>query len=956
MAELLATQDHKTSNQGLIFGADYRHSVYTGNVDVQITDENAILTGFGFVVQSADDEGIDATLSFDGDFTLNFMKEHSSSGELGAIVFNTEDGAGYLSLKAAAGKNILLTNESNKKRSAILINGPAFPQSPVSAASFTAKSYDFTVDGFQRAVSLAQSRATVDIRAEQDIIFKNVTSDAIYVDESQPLYDDTDISTVTLTAQRRILLQAEEGTSGTSGIWEAHATGNITLNAQQIEIESFATGIKNETTLYSFSDPGMFHERFEKGGIFLLAATSKISASKYGISMINGHEVRIENTDDQAAQFVTINSQEVGISAIQDDALKLQTESLVSVRADEIELSGNEAAIRATGTNSRVNLEGKLQVSGNLEAQKATGYANGGTILLRYAGDQSTLTGDVMASDSGRIQIVSNDAERAVAVTGNLSTSRTSDSKNYGAITLDLGTGSLTGSVSDDALKDVLAANQENAGTQLILGSGAVWNSTANSFVTTVNSSENSIIRMHNAASDVAGDTDFDSDFIFMKNLRTENAPLTVYMNLNHEDHAKSDMLFVETGTGEVRVLLENPLDEATLEKIQNGEDLRFATVGKEASGLTFTAAAVVDLGVNNSEYTVEQKNYDISDTENADYNNQLAEKTNENFADQKFTDGTNWVITAEHSSGTSEGGEAILNMSRANYANAVFHMDTLRQRRGDARFQAGVDDGLWIRTRHDRTGISGAFRSKLTMVELGYDYRRAVDEGEHRVGAAVDYMDGEADYQGLNGTGEMDRWGVWLFDTWIKDDGSYADFVFKWGHLKNDFDITTKASGTRVNGNYSNDVFSISGEFGRNFANGEGWFIEPQAQLQYAYVTDADYRTSQETKVELDSITSLIARAGMVFGKDAGDKKDWSLWLKADILHEFLGKQNIKATDLTGTLDETFRNEGTWFDVGLGFSGRLGKSGLIHLDMDKEIGNHRTSSYRISGGISYLF
>lgn len=960
MADLLATQNHKTAGQGLTFGADFRHDVHTNDVDLQITDENASLEGFGFVIRAADSDGINADLAFDGNFELTFVKEHSSSGELGAIVFNTEDGAGHFNLKTASGKDILLTYASNKDRSAVLINGPAFvwgtPPTPVFQATFTTESRDFIVDGFKRALSVAQSHATVTINAEQDIILQNVTGDAIYVDESQPLSDDTDNSTVLLTAKRKIHLQAKEGASGTNGIWEGHATGDITLNAPQIKIDNFDTGIKTQTMLYSISEPGMFHERFEKGGIYLLANTTDISATKIGIDMLNGHEVRIENTEEQAARLVTLTSQGIGISAIQDDDLKLQSESLVSIRAAQIVLSGVEAAVRATGTNTRVHLEGVLDVNGNLEAQKASGYDNGGQIHLHYLGTQSTLDGDITSADSGEVQIISDDAERAITVTGNLSTSRSSFLKKYGSISLDLGKGSLTGGVTDEALKSVLAVNQENAGTNLTFGNGAVWNATANSFITTVNSAENSAIRMHSPTSAGSRTNNFDSDFIFVKNLQAENAPLTVYMNLNHDDHTKSDMLFAQNGSGEVRVLLEKQLDEATLEKIQQGEDLRFATVGKDASGLTFTAAAVVDQGVNNIEYNVEQKDYDVNDVENADYNSQLVGSSFQNFDDQKFAEGSNWVITAERNSGTSEGGDAILDMSRANYANAVFQMDTLRQRRGEARFQTGADDGLWIRTRHDRTGISGAFRSKLTMFELGYDYRKTVDEGEHRVGAALDYMDGEADYHGLNGTGEMDRWGLWLYDTWIKDDGTYADFVFKWGHLKNDFDIRTKASGTRVNGDYSNDVFSFSGEFGRKFSNDENWFMEPQAQLQYAYVTDADYRTNQGTKVELDSISSLIARAGLVFGKDVGEEKDWSLWLKADVLHEFLGKQNIKAVDATGTLDETFRNEGTWFDVGFGFSGRLGKSGLIHLDVDKEIGNNRTSSYRISGGLSYLF
>lgn len=959
LADLLATQDHKNNGAGLAFGYDVTHHISTENVDIQVTDENSTLEGFGFLVRPENSQGISANLSFEGNFNLFFKKEHSAYG-LGAILFRTENGKGNLSLSTKSGKDILFKNISGKNRSAILINGPAIvnskPKAPVYSATFQASSHDFTIDSFHKAIEVDQSHADVQINAEQDILFQNITDCAIYVQETIPFPDDSDNSTVSLTAGRNILLHAKEGSSYATGIREGLATGHITLNASTIDITGFETGIYSHTEVTSISNPDMFHQRFGNGGIFLNANTINLNATKTAIELRHGHTVQIGN-NNQAAQSVVIASQGSGIIVVQSDSFDVQEESLVSVRANQIFLSaGDKTAVHTAGTKSRVEFKGELHIDGDLKAERASNNNNGGKIQLHYTGTQNILNGNIISADSGNIQIVSDDAERAITVSGNLSTSHTRYSRKYGSIVLDLGTGSLTGSVTDEALKNILAVNQENAGTNLTFGTGAVWNATANSFITTVNSAENSAIRMHNASNSDAGTRSFDSDFIFVKNFQAENAPLTVYMNLNHEDHTKSDMLFAQNGSGEVRVLLENPLDEVALEKIQQGEDLRFATVGKDASELTFTAAAVVDQGVNNIEYNVEQKDYDVDDVENADYNSQLVGSSFQNFDDQKFAEGSNWVITAERNSGTSEGGDAILDMSRANYANAVFQMDTLRQRHGEARFQTGADDGLWIRTRHDRTGISGAFRSKLTMFELGYDYRKTVDEGEHRVGAALDYMDGEADYHGLNGTGEMDRWGLWLYDTWIKDDGTYADFVFKWGHLKNDFDIRTKASGTRVNGDYSNDVFSFSGEFGRKFSNDENWFMEPQAQLQYAYVTDADYRTNQGTKVELDSISSLIARAGLVFGKDVGEEKDWSLWLKADVLHEFLGKQNIKAVDATGTLDETFRNEGTWFDVGFGFSGRLGKSGLIHLDVDKEIGNNRTSSYRISGGLSYLF
>ena len=55
-------------------------------------------------------------------------------------------------------------------------------------------------------------------------------------------------------------------------------------------------------------------------------------------------------------------------------------------------------------------------------------------------------------------------------------------------------------------------------------------------------------------------------------------------------------------------------------------------------------------------------------------------------------------------------------------------------------------------------------------------------------------------------------------------------------------------------------------------------------------------------TKVDLDEIHSLIGRAGIKLGHDSykGNKKDNTVYVKADINHEFLGEQNVKAKDET--------------------------------------------------------
>lgn len=462
-------------------------------------------------------------------------------------------------------------------------------------------------------------------------------------------------------------------------------------------------------------------------------------------------------------------------------------------------------------------------------------------------------------------------------------------------------------------------------------------------------------------------------------------------------DRNVSDMLYMKKADGNYII---NVVDPVTLDdmyaKRENGElfnGLRFATVGA-GSDVTFRAVTV-DQGVLNVEYEVGTDSYDGND-ENGEYNSTAEDGTSGNsekpgnamvdgfFESDKEpvgssdntassadymtlsetgteedsgtdtqTDAVNYKLMGRADEQISSAGKAIVAMSKVNYSNAVY-MDRLNKRVGEARYLDG-DDGLWVRLRHDRIGKDDAFRSLNTMMELGYEWKaKGQKDGEHRQGVAFDYMRGTADYTNVMGDGDVRRAGVWLYDTWLGDKGHYTDYVVKYGHLSNDFDIYAPTTADKISGDYNNDVWSVSAEYGRKKDIGSDWYFEPQAQLQYAYVTSADYMTSQGTKVKLDGIDSLIGRAGFRLGRDINEGN--TVYFKADVLHEFLGDQKVHASDITGALDTTYENEGTWYDVGFGFSHRMGKDSYMFLDLEHSFGNDNDETYQINIGLSKAF
>ena len=481
-------------------------------------------------------------------------------------------------------------------------------------------------------------------------------------------------------------------------------------------------------------------------------------------------------------------------------------------------------------------------------------------------------------------------------------------------------------------------------------------------------------------------------------------------MNLSG-NRADTDMLYMKHADGNYRIMLDEDITSTDINQDKEGNEysgLRFATVGAD-SNVTFSVGSYDNGGAFNVEYEVGQDEYGGAETahENEAYNGtelnggkpgdnmvdnffgsegepvtdessneggistasangiMLMNEEVETFADEENNankyNAINHKIIAIKDTELNDTGETILNMSRANYSNAIY-MDRLNKRLGEARYindDPEEDEGMWVRIRHDRIGKDDAYRSQNTMYELGYDKKQDCDNGERRVGFAVDYMHGDTGYTDIAGKGEIDRYGLWLYDTWMGDKGHYVDYVAKWGHLDNDFEVYTMRNGDKVTGDYSNNVFSVSAEYGRKKDIGNDWYFEPQAQLQLARVTGADYTTNQGTKVSVDGINSLIGRAGFRIGKDFGEEKQSTLYFKADVLHEFLGDQDVyvmdKSTD-NKWAGISYDNEGTWYDIGIGYAAMLSQSTYAFIDLEQSFGNDNDDTYQINAGVRWTF
>lgn len=700
-----------------------------------------------------------------------------------------------------------------------------------------------------------------------------------------------------------------------------------------------------------------------------------------------------------------------------------------------ITMADGGKALYADAKNSTANDKEVIIKSGNggignLDVKGDVVATNSGKINLKI-NDWADVTGDIEATNKGEItfnladegmmfvsnqdnNVITGNGTSAMALNenGTAVSAGNVQAANGGVINVNLGAGSyFEGRVDDykdadstlwddnnfnhDSLfdEDFVTDNKvTSSGTvNMNLGNNAVWNLTQQSWVT--NLSGNGTVVLVGEVNDNSNTVVEEGTGGYAVHIGKLEGNNTFLVNLNPEDYAASDMIYIYDGSsaGVQNLRINNEAEVLNALK-DDGDRIRFATVGKTAgAGAGFGDDYVVrGRGVINSGFSIDYVDYD-TDTHQGNYNGGdsfTAAKPGDDYVDSIYGNGNNngnsgetgnqastlennadtgsdpvveldsknlyLVRDSSKDAGKSDSGATIINMSRANYKNAIY-MDRLNKRMGEMRYVNGEEEqGLWVRLRHDRIGQSGDFRSMNTMYEVGYDVKQPTDNGEHRIGMAIDYMRGSTTYDDIMGKGETKRYGLWLYDTWLGEKGHYTDYIVKWGHLSNDFDIRDKDSLENITGDYSNNVFSVSAEYGKKNDMGNNWYFEPQAQLQLARVTGADYVTTQGSKVNVDGINSLIGRAGFRIGRDMDENS--TVYLKADLLHEFMGDQTVTAADATGTLREEFENKGTWYDVGFGFAAKMSKNSYAFMDFEKSFGNDNDETYQINAGMQWSF
>lgn len=268
--------------------------------------------------------------------------------------------------------------------------------------------------------------------------------------------------------------------------------------------------------------------------------------------------------------------------------------------------------------------------------------------------------------------------------------------------------------------------------------------------------------------------------------------------------------------------------------------------------------------------------------------------------------------------------------------------LDDMNKRLGELRDSKG-EHGVWIRMVRGENDYK-SLNSQYNTYQLGYDEKLSTDP-HWTLGAAFSYTDGDGGYD--TGSFEMDHKTFTLYGSKLNDDGSYIDIVGKYSRLNHDL------RNTWGDGEYDANGYSIGVEVGKRFQQGNGFWIEPQAQLTYGHVGSANY-TAGDIKVAQDGMESLIGRAGVRFGKDLDNG---NIYLRASYLYDFDGETGVTLTNAEGR-ERSFDQDlgGGWCEVGVGTNINLSDATHLYFDIEKTYGGDITTDWKWNAGIRYSF
>lgn len=266
------------------------------------------------------------------------------------------------------------------------------------------------------------------------------------------------------------------------------------------------------------------------------------------------------------------------------------------------------------------------------------------------------------------------------------------------------------------------------------------------------------------------------------------------------------------------------------------------------------------------------------------------------------------------------------------------------------SQLQQGSPTGIWARIGGGRynyanDGINTA--TDYTSIQGGYDTKTSRD---WTVGGQVSYLRGSEDYV-FNGSGKVKSYAVGAYG--LKDLGKdqYVHVESQVGRISNEFTARNEI-GQAKSGDVKSNAYSIGVRYGKTIKSANGFYVEPQAQLNYTHFGGRDF-TAGNVSVNQAGVNSTSGKLGLEVGKQFGNG---NLYTRFAAGHAFTG--NVKTTYASGNAVKLTEQDlkGTWTE--LAFGGRYGfnTNNSVYADVTTGLSGDYQADWGVNAGFTHKF
>ena len=263
---------------------------------------------------------------------------------------------------------------------------------------------------------------------------------------------------------------------------------------------------------------------------------------------------------------------------------------------------------------------------------------------------------------------------------------------------------------------------------------------------------------------------------------------------------------------------------------------------------------------------------------------------------------------------------------------------------------QQGAPTGIWARIgggryNYSNDGINTA--TDYTSIQGGFDTKTSRD---WTIGSQVSYLRGSEDYV-FNSSGKVKSYAVGAYGSKDLGKDQYVQVESQVGRISNEFTARNEI-GQAKSGDVKSNAYSFGVRYGKTIKSDNGFYVEPQAQLNYTHFGGRDF-TAGNVSVNQAGVNSTSGKLGLEVGKQFGNG---NLYTRLAASHAFTG--NVKTTYASGNAVKLTEQDlkGTWTE--LAFGGRYGfnTNNSVYADVTTGLSGDYQADWGVNAGFTHKF